>query len=399
MPYFAYYSLTEQGQKKRGYIAAASYDEVNQRLKSRGEYFIRCYHPYLDLLFRKPLNEAHLEEICIHLKEMVQAGIPILDALDAVKQAPPTPQLGDLFDDLYDLIKNGSTFSNAIKDYPHFFDTVFLGVIKAAEKIGDFATAFNELANYYTARQKIAKKIAHSLRYPFLLIGIVTILIAILSVAVVPQIQLFLESFNTQISFSAQILLFIAEWIPMIAINFILFILLGALLLRVLSQTSERMKLFWHKTVLMIPFIGNSIKEIMVLRFFRMAFILNRNEILILESFEISCDAIQNIFIKQRLIEVIERIKTGEEIHQAFSTISFFPLYISRIFRMGALSGNLEPCFTCIIHHYHSTLERRIERFVTYFEPGCLAIIGGFILWIVWVVFIPLYQQITVLDF
>ncbi len=56
MPYFNYSSITHQGQKKKGVIAASSPREIQRRLEERGEYLIYCREKVTHWKFFKSLR-------------------------------------------------------------------------------------------------------------------------------------------------------------------------------------------------------------------------------------------------------------------------------------------------------------------------------------------------------
>lgn len=102
--------------------------------------------------------------------------------------------------------------------------------------------------------------------------------------------------------------------------------------------------------------------------------------------------------MKRKLTEVMEKVKEGYELHTAFHEVNFFSPYVSRILKVGVQTGELSPSLHCITQHYRYNVEQKIGKLLAYLEPAGLSIIGGLMFWIVCAVFIPLYQQLTVLD-
>ncbi len=95
---------------------------------------------------------------------------------------------------------------------------------------------------------------------------------------------------------------------------------------------------------------------------------------------------------------MVQKIKEGQALHVAFKDIRFFPSYLSRMLKIGMQTGKLEACLKSIRHHYRFLIEQKISKIIAYLEPGGLILMGGMMLWIVSAVFIPLYEQLTVLD-
>ncbi|AIL12304.1 hypothetical protein IM40_00260 [Candidatus Paracaedimonas acanthamoebae] len=398
MLHFKYCALTNQGRKKRGIIAASSLKEVQHRLAERGEYLLRCREQTIHWRFFRSRNDNHLEEICIHFKEMSQAGIPLLDVLDSVKQSSPSLQFKSIFEDIYYLVENGASLSEAMNYFPQVFNQTFLGTIKAAETTGELVAAFEQLAILLNEQRKFKMKVIQSLRYPIILLGMILLLASILSILVVPQIQTLIGNFGHEIPLSTHILIFLSDKFFFIieSIGVLLGIVGGMLF--ILSQLSQEIKCYCHQVVLKTPFIGELFKDILILRFFQIFEILYRNNINLFEAFETGQLSLNNFFVRRKLSEVIEKIKKGHNLHEAFKEVNFFAPYLSRMLKVGTQTGELAPCLHCITQHYRYNVEQKIGKLLAYLEPTGLLMIGGMMFWIVCAVFIPLYQQLTVLE-
>ncbi len=379
-------------------MAASSLREVQHRLEERGEYLLRCREQSIHWRLSFSRNDNHLEEICIHFKEMGQAGIPLLDILDSIKQSSPSLQLKGVFEDIYYLVKNGASLSEAMGNFPQVFNQAFLGTITAAETSGELVAAFDQLAILLHEQQKFKMKVTQSLRYPLLLLGMTFLLVSILSIFVIPQIQTLIVGFGHELPLSTRILIFVSDKFLFIleSIGILLGVIGGVLF--ILSRLSQKIKLHCHRTILKIPFIGEFFKDIMILRFFQIFGILHRNNINLFEAFEVAQLALNNLFMKRKLVEVIEKIRKGDELQDAFKDVNFFAPYLSRMLKVGTQTGELGPSLHCITQYYRYNVEQKIGKFLAYLEPTGLLVIGGIMVWIVCAVFIPLYEQLTVLD-
>lgn len=398
MLHFKYYSVTAQGQKKHGIIMASSLKEVRHRLAERGEYLLRYREQFHYWRFFHSRNEGHLEEICIHFKEMSQAGIPLLDILDSIKKSSPSLHLKDVFENIYYLVENGASLSEAMSYFPEVFNHVFVGVIRASEISGELVEAFDQLAIFLEEQQKFKVKIIQSLRYPLLLLGMILLLVNILSIFVVPEIQTLIGSFGHELPLSTRVLVFVSDKFLLI-LGSVCLLLGGCIgILFCLSRLSQKIRIESHQVILRMPFIGRLFKDMQVFLFFQIFAILHRNKINLFECFAKAQLFLTNLFIKQKLSEVSEKIKRGHNLPDAFKGDNFFDRYLSRVLKIGVQTGELDPCLHCITQHYRRTIDQKIGKFLAYLEPVGLLMIGGIMFWIVCAVFIPLYEQLIGLD-
>jgi len=331
MPYFSYSSISHQGQKKKGVIAASSPREIQRRLEEQGKYLIYCREKVTHWKFFKSFDKKHLEEACIHFREMSQAGIPLLDILESIKNTSPSLQFKNIFEDIHYLVSNGSLLSEAMAYYPQVFNQMFIGIIKAAEATGKLTTAFEQLANLLNEQIKFRIKIIQSLRYPILLLGMILLLINVLSIFVIPQLQVLITSLDGDLPLSTYILMDVADKFPLILWSGSLFIGVNGSLLFILSRFSQRIKAHCHKIILQVPFFGSFFKEVILFHFFQVLNLLYQNNINIIESLETGKQIFNNLFLKQKITRIIEKISCGYDLEKAFKEGEIFASYSVRM--------------------------------------------------------------------
>ena len=125
---------------------------------------------------------------CLHLEQLVRAGVSLLDALADVRDTTDSNTLRNVMTGVYGYVKNGEILSKALSHYPHIFNNVFIGLIAAGEKTGNFSEAFLHIAEHLKWTSDLRRKVKKAVRYPIALLIVMSGVIAMLMIFVVPKL-------------------------------------------------------------------------------------------------------------------------------------------------------------------------------------------------------------------
>ena len=84
-------------------------------------------------------------------------------------------------------VESGSTFADALKNFPKTFDTLYQNMIAAGEVGGILDTILNRLAVYLEKNEKLKRQIKGAMMYPIITMVVAFVVVTILLVFVVPQ--------------------------------------------------------------------------------------------------------------------------------------------------------------------------------------------------------------------
>lgn len=188
MTQFTYSALNERGRRIRGSMVAENEIDLESRLKEVG----------LDLINyreqrRKAGKSARIKIkdmiiLCLHLEQLCRAGVPIHEAIADVRDSTESTKMRDIMTDVLEKVKNGSSFSAALANYPRVFNEIFVGLVSAGEKNGNLTEAFVNIANHMKWTGDLRRKVKKATTYPIVLLVVMSGVIAILMVAVVPKL-------------------------------------------------------------------------------------------------------------------------------------------------------------------------------------------------------------------
>ena len=124
MSVYSYKALTTDGETIKGRLPAMSEAELESKLKQSNLDLISCSEVRTgSITFFQSITLDEIILICIHLHHLEEAGVPILDSIADLRDTAENPKLRQVMMDLYDSLKNGKTFSQALESHPKVFDS------------------------------------------------------------------------------------------------------------------------------------------------------------------------------------------------------------------------------------------------------------------------------------
>ncbi len=100
------------------------------------------------------------------LATMVDAGIAIVQSLQALGDQTTNKVMRDIIRDVCTRVESGESFSEALKKHPKAFNRLYVAMVSAGEKGGLLAEILARLATYLENADRLRKKVKTALMYP-----------------------------------------------------------------------------------------------------------------------------------------------------------------------------------------------------------------------------------------
>src|SRR3954453_13933798 len=141
-----------------------------------------------------PLRE--LQQFSRQLAVFIKAGVPLVEALDLLRQKTGNKLFKKILDEIVDALQAGSTLSDAAAAHTDAFPAYYLGILRAAELTGNLDSALLQLASYIDRDLDARHKIVGALIYPAVIavmaIGVVGVLVGY----VLPRFETFFKNLS-----------------------------------------------------------------------------------------------------------------------------------------------------------------------------------------------------------
>jgi len=133
---------------------------------------------------RRPLS---LRLFSQELAVLLEAGIPLLEALQTLREKDEGHAADGPLDDVIQALRDGQSVSAALARAPADFDPLFIALVAASERSGQLPTTLRDHATYLAWLQALAGQLRAALVYPVLLLAAGGAVILFLLLFVLPR--------------------------------------------------------------------------------------------------------------------------------------------------------------------------------------------------------------------
>jgi type II secretory pathway component PulF len=327
-----------------------------------------------------------------NLATMLKAGLALAPALVTLTKETKNKYFRAVLQNLYQLIENGQTLSDGMKQYPNVFPEMIISTVEVGENSGSLSEALAHLADILESQKKLKSKVVGALVYPIVVIVAVIGVSLFLAFFVFPQLVAVFEEAEVKLPAILVAVNFIINAIQnygyYVALGFLFFILILFLLWRI-----PKVKLAWSIFSLKIPFVGNLIKEYCMSRFASNLRALFASGLPIVRSLEIVAKTVPNLKYRQEIFEMAKELEKGHSLSEAmadrpklFSSISV------QLCHVGEQTGELDGILEKIGAYYEDRVNNVLTNLSAIIEPILLVTVGIAVGFIALSVISPMYE-------
>lgn len=400
MPLYNYYALNEKGRTVKGMMSASNEVDLEARLKDIA----------LDLTFSKEASKTgaifsrsiaikDLILLCVQMEQLERAGVPILDAISDVRDTTDVPKMKNLMSEIYESVKGGKLLSEAMAEHPTVFSTVFTGLVAAGEKTGNMAEIFSHLGRHLKWTNDIRRKVKKATYYPMFMGVMMFAVIAMMMLFVIPKLSDFLLKQGFDLPAYTHALISFSQFFEQYWYAILLVPILFFIVNKVGYRLSDGYAFFMDSLKLRIPVIGSTIRKIELSRFTHFFAITFRSGIGILDCLDIAQKVVHNRVMRQDISAVRKAVSEGSSMTKALTNSNQFPSLVTRMFKVGEESGNLDQALENINFFYDREVNDAVNNMIGIIQPMLTIVLGGIMLWVSIAVFGPLYGSFEQMSF
>jgi type IV pilus assembly protein PilC len=325
------------------------------------------------------------------LATMVDAGLAMVQSLQALAEQTTNKVMRDVIRDITTRVEGGDSFSEALQKHPKAFSRLYVCMVAAGEKGGLLAEILSRLAVYLENAARLRKKVKSAMMYPTV-VTIVAILITIfLLIKVVPVFGEIFKSFGATLPAPTQFLIDLSHFVQ----KFILLILVGGgggvygwfYFIKTPAGRS-----FWDTYRIRLPIFGSIAHKICLARFTRTLASLVRSGVPILEVLQIVSQTVGNVVMEKAIRTAAGDIERGESISGALSKHPIFPVMIIRMVTAGEQTGKIDNMLERIADFLDDEIETTLSGLTALIEPILIVFLGIVVGGMVICMFLPIFK-------
>lgn len=324
------------------------------------------------------------------LTTLLNAGLPLIDALESLAEKETAPQARKTLSELVRLLYEGKSFSQALAQLSAVFPPLYVALVQSSEKTGAVGDALGRYVSYRQRMDEVRQKIVSASIYPLLLLVVGSGVVLFLMGYVVPRFSLVFEGLGENLPWLSQMLMSAGMFLHAHQGEFF-----GAVVASIVAVTFlQRRPAFRQAVGRMIeklPAVHKRIVMYELARFYRSLGILLQGGIPLVTAMGM-VRGLLTVASSQRLDQACERVREGQSLSAALELNHLVTPVSLRLLRAGEQSGNLGQMMERSADFYDEEVGRWIEWFVRLFEPLLMTFIGLLIGVIVILMYIPIFE-------
>ena len=311
-----------------------------------------------------------------NLGQMLEAGLPITRGL-SIMERQSKGKLKEVLKSLNESLSRGVTLSDAMRDYPKVFSTLFISMVKAGEESGNLVSALENVSLQMEKNYQLTRKIRGALMYPAVIFSLMLIIGVLMMVYMVPTLTETFKGLGVELPWSTRLIISTSDILK----NYFLELIIGVIILIVGFIYGLRTKIGqkWLDSVAIhFPIIGDIVKQVNAARTARTLSSLLSAGVDIVIAIGVTKEVIQNYYYQQVLGEIEQTIQKGDQISTIFiSHENLYPLFVGEMVSVGEETGKIGDMLLGVAKFYEEEVDQKTKDMSSIIEPLLMIVIGA----------------------
>jgi len=387
---FVWEGVDRNNRQIRGESKAASQTVVTTNLRRQG---IRL-QKIKKLTFRggKKVGEREITFFTRQLATMLRAGVPMLQSFEIVARGHSNPRFSRLVMDLKARVESGSSLSQAFREHPLQFDTLYCNLVHAGETAGMLDAILDRLASYKEKILAIKSKIKSALFYPISVVEVALLVVWVIMVWVIPAFKTIFASFGADLPVPTLIVMamsdFVVAWWWLMAA-----VVAGAVVGFVaMHRRSAALRHTIDRLSLKVPIVGGILEKATIARWTRTLQTMFAAGVPLVESLDAVAGAAGNAVYTVATKRIQTEVSTGTSLTNAMTNSKLFPSMVLQMTQIGEESGSLDNMLGKIAEFYEREVDDAVAALSSLLEPLIIVFLGVVIGGLVVAMYLPIFK-------
>jgi type IV pilus assembly protein PilC len=288
------------------------------------------------------------------LAQLTTAGLPITKALEQLERHPPSRAFREPLRLLLQEIAAGYTFSEALSRTGNWVSPFDLALIDAGERSGRLDACFRTLADHYSERARMTRRMLGDLAYPVFLLHF--------AVFILPFAQLF-----TTGNWVAYLVKTFGVLIP-------IYLVVAVLIYAAQSRHGEGWRSFMERLLHPIPLLGSGRRDLALARLSMALEALINAGVTIIEAWQLAATVSGSPALRRAVHGFLPDVQAGQTPAEAVTACGTFPDMFTNQYNSGEVSGKLDETLRRLHRYYQEEGSRKIHA-VSQWTPRIIYLI------------------------
>ncbi len=396
MAEYSYHAVDASGHATDGIMTASDELALEAQLRGIGFWLIDAKEYVPRNTRRKAkVSRRELADFFTGMSSLLEAGVPIADALKTMTQETEKEEFRDVLEDIEMNVQAGMGVCDAMVKYPGIFSEEICNLLRAGEFSGNLGESFDDVSGHLEWVDQIVGDVKQASLYPAMVLIAVAGLIVLLFTFVVPRFSVIFTELDMQLPMLTRAVVatgaFSQEhWV----------LVLGAFLgsiafFRFAPKHSPFIKRNFDRIKLDLPIFGDVNRQLVLSRFVHSLSLMLKAGVPVLDALKICRDLVGNYVMERAVADAEFAVNQGRTMSDALREHEIVSPMLLRMIVVGEETGSLEKTLAHVSKRFNHEIPRQIARLFGVLEPLVMLVIIGIVGTVAAAIFLPMFSLMS----
>jgi type IV pilus assembly protein PilC len=347
------------------------------------------------MFFNKKLSKSEQLHFAGQMLSLLQAGLPLLNAIQLlIQSAPKSWQVW--LEDILALLQKGNSLSFCLSAQDGKFSQEFSNLIRVSERSGDLSLALRTISQQLEAQIELRRKVQQSLTYPVITLATSFLLVLVMMVWVVPVFKEVFGNFRAELPAPTRILIAISTGVQEYFFEIFVVVLIMASGFLYAWLKSISLQKYCDILMLRIPFFGNLFRLATLSHWCRTLGHLLETGLPLPDALRVSAQSSNHWVSHDFSAEIFKHLTRGwplgESLKRADPKARLLDVETLLLLHIGAESGALAEMLNKRATTLGSQLSNQLNTLSQSLEPALILLVGAIIGSLVIILYLPIFN-------
>ncbi|CAK9886020.1 MAG: Type II secretion system protein F [Candidatus Erwinia impunctatus] len=314
------------------------------------------------------------------------------ESLQLIAEATPHPEWQALLYHLQRQIQQGSSFSQALAQWPGIFPPLYPAVVSVGELTGYLEDCCQRLAQQQERHQRLQHNIRRALRYPVFTLVIALIVSLGMLTWVLPEFETIYTSFNAPLPLFTRWIMQMSHFLTQHGLIFLMAVSGIGYGCRITHQRSLIFQRYIQRQLLKIPLLGKVVHFSQLNVIFSTLTLTQQAGLTLPDSLQATEKVIGGRLWQETLTALCTHIINGNLLNTILLQHPLFPPLCHQMIKAGEASGSLDTVMKKLADIYYDEAQQRAEQALSLLEPAMMLLVATIVGSLVIAMYLPLFN-------
>ena len=337
---------------------------------------------------------TNLKSLAVFTRQLyvlLSTGTPVAETLAAVQRQIQDGRWSEVIGQIRQGVERGSALSEAMREHPGCFDSVYCSLIEAGESSGKLPEMLDRLASLTQQQLRVRSSVLGAMVYPSLLVVVATVVMMVMMVFVLPRFGELFESLGQPLPPTTVFVMALSQF----ASSFWWVILLLLVATGVGTRSYLDMpagKRVRDTALIRLPQIRRFTRNFATARLTRLLGVLLESHLPLLHVLGLVRGTTRNYHYVQLLKDAEDAVTRGDPVSSAFDNETLIDPSVYEAMRSGEQSGKTGYVLSKMADFLDEENEVLVRTLTSVIEPIILILLGLMVGFIAVTMFMPLFD-------